>query len=63
MKNLTRYRSFEALKTGIKSPETNDGISKVRHVEMEEFLKLLRRKWLEEKELQKKNWKTSNQHE
>lgn len=63
MKRLVRYHSFEALKGDIKTDNTNSTKSKDRQVQMENFLKLLWRKWLEEKELQKKNLKTSNLHE
>lgn len=60
MKKLARYHSFEALKGDIKTDNTNSVKSKDRQVQMENFLKSLRRKWLEEKELQKKNLKTTN---
>ncbi len=55
-----RYHSFEALKGDI-NPESSN--SKDRQVQMENFLKLLRRKWLKEKQLQKENLKMSNHDE
>lgn len=61
MKKVIRYSSFEDLKHDVKSEDTSK--SKDRRLQMEDFLKVLRRKWLEEKELQKKNLKTSDQHE
>ena len=63
MKKLVRYHSFEALKGDIKPDNTKSTKSKDRQVKMENFLKLLRNKWLEEKESQKQNMKTSNHYE
>jgi hypothetical protein len=63
MKKLVRYHSFEALKGDIKPDNTKSTKSENRQVQMENFLKLLRRKWLEEKDLQKENLKMSNHHE
>jgi hypothetical protein len=60
MKKIVRYHSFEALKSDIKPDNTKSTKSEDRQVQMENFLKLLRHKWLEEKELQKKNLKIFN---
>lgn len=60
MKKLIRYHSFEALKDDNKPDNFNSSKSKDRQVKMENFVKLLRRKWLEEKEIQKQNLKTFN---
>lgn len=56
MKKLVRYHSFEALKGDIKTDNTTSVKSKDRQMQMENFLKLLRSKWLEEKELEKKKF-------
>jgi hypothetical protein len=63
MKKLIRYHSFEALKDDVK-PRNNKSLkSKDRQLQMENFVKLLRHKWIEEKKLRKKNLETSNHHE
>lgn len=63
MKKLIRYQSFKALKDDVK-PRNNKSLkSKDRQLQMENFVKLLRHKWIEEKKLQKKNLETFNHHE
>jgi len=59
MAKLIRYNSFETLKLDIKPSKTNSPQSIERHVAMESFVNLLRRRLVEKKELQKKNLKIS----
>ncbi len=59
MAKLVRYNSFEALKSDVKSTDTNSSKSTRRHEEMVNFVDLLRRRFVEKQQLPKKDLKIS----
>ena len=59
MAKLTRYDSFKDLKLDVKSANEISFQSKERYHNMLYFVRLLRRKLVEKKELQKNNLKIS----
>jgi len=59
MAKLVRYNSFEALKLDVKSTNKNSSKSTRRYEEMVNFVDLLRRRFVEKKELPTKDLKIS----
>jgi hypothetical protein len=59
MAKLTRYNSFKDLKLDVKSANEISFQSKETYRKMVDFIRLLRRKLVEKKELQKNNLKIS----
>jgi len=59
MAKLVRYNSFEALKSDVKSTDTNSSKSTRRYEEMVNFVDLLRRRFVEKQQLPKKDLKIS----
>jgi len=55
MAKLVRYNSFEALKSDVKSTNTNSSKSTRRYEETVNFVDLLRRRFVEKKEIPKKD--------
>jgi len=59
MAKLVRYNRFEALKSDVKSTNTNSLKSTRRYEEMVNFVDLLRRRFVEKQQLPKKDPKIS----
>ena len=59
MAKLVRYNSFEALKLDVKSTNKKSSKSTQRYEEMVNFVDLLRRKFVEKKEIPREDLKIS----